>query len=86
MVNSRDNLLVTIGSRAAYMDIQGCIDLPIELPSGVDGEEEIAKACVEIVDKWDHEENFDLYIEEELIKRFAPRYDYEIQPVEEDSK
>ena len=72
--NLRDNLLVTIGIRAAYMDYKGYLDLP----PGVDGEEEIAKACVEIVDKWDHEENFDLYIEEELIKRFAPRYEYEI--------
>ncbi len=63
----RDNLLVTIGTRAAYMDDSDYIDLP----AGIDGESEIAKACVEIVDAWDQEESFDLYIEEELIKKFA---------------
>ena len=65
----RDNLLVTAGSRAAYMDSFNVI----ELPYGVDGEDEVASFIVKIVDEYieqDIDESFDVFIEERLIKRF----------------
>lgn len=72
-INIRDNLLVTAGTRAAYMDAFNVIDLP----SGVDGEDEIASEITNAVDKYleqDVDESFDIYIEEFLIGRFK-RYE-----------
>lgn len=70
--NIRDNLLVTIASRAAYMDISG----DITLPTGSYGEDKLTDFAVEIADKWiNHQEEcgdvFDLYIEEELVNKFG---------------
>lgn len=65
----RDNLLVTAGTRAAYMDAFNIIDLP----SGSDGEDEIASEIINAVDKYleqDVDESFDIYIEEFLMGRF----------------
>lgn len=67
----RENLLVTFGTRAAYMDSMG----KISLPSGVDGEDEIAAAAVDVVDRflsntaWDT--SFDEFIETALTERFG---------------
>ena len=66
----RDNLLVTIGSRAAYMDVAG----HIELPEGTHGEDELARFASKIADKYIEDEidvSFDEYIESALEKRFS---------------
>ena len=73
MENIRDNLLITAGSRAAYMDAYNVIYLPI----GTDGEDEIAMEITKAVDKYidqDIDESFDIYIEEFLMERFE-RYE-----------
>ena len=64
-MNLRDNLLVTMGTRAAYMDCQKIITLP----DGIEGENELAKFITEKVDKYidkyidkNIDESFDLYI------------------------
>ena len=66
----RDNLLVTIGSRAAYMDVRG----DIKLPEGSEGEDILSAFAVELAERWMKEEpdyfNFDEFIEAELEKRF----------------
>ena len=57
----RDNLLVAVGSRAAYMECSRTIDLP----AGSIGEDELAEFATEIVDKYINEEidiPFDAYI------------------------
>ena len=69
-MNIRDNLLVTIGSRAAYMDVRG----DIELPTGSRGEDILAAFAVKLTDQWMKEQpdlmSFDEFIETELEKRF----------------
>lgn len=69
-MNLRDNLLVTIGSRAAYMETHGDIKLPI----GSHGEDALAAFAVKLVEQWLNEEtdvmNFDEFIETALEKRF----------------
>lgn len=65
----RDNLLVTAGSKAAYMDAFHVIDLPY----GVDGEDEIAAVIVQLVDEYldnNIDESFDIFIEKALIKAY----------------
>lgn len=69
-VNLRDNLLVTAGARAAYMECSRVIDLP----SGVDGEEILAEFVTGVVDKYIDERinnPFDEYIENALKERFG---------------
>lgn len=69
-MDTRDNLLVTMGARAAYMECDGIINLP----AGIYGEQELAEFAVEKVDQYMDEnidESFDLYIERELDKRYA---------------
>lgn len=69
-MNIRDNLLVNMGARAAYMEC----DETIELPAGISGEQELAEFVVEKVDQYiagNIDESFDLYIERELEKRYA---------------
>lgn len=65
------NLLVTAGCRAGCMNAAGMI----ELPSGVDGEDELAKFCVKAVSEWmdSRDESFDLYIEQALAEEFPCR-------------
>lgn len=69
MTQLRDNLLVTAGSRAAYMDSFRVIDLPY----GVDGEDEIAAVITKLVDEYlenNIDESFDVFIEKALIKAY----------------
>ena len=65
----RDDLLVTAGARAARLE---CFDR-IELPPFVDGERELARFIAHIVDYWlvNERDNFDLYIEERLLKEYG---------------
>lgn len=69
----RDDLLVTAGARAAYMENLGCI----ELPSGVDGEAKLANFVSHIVDHFlnqdDRDVNYDEYIETALMKEYGPK-------------
>jgi hypothetical protein len=71
MRNSRrDDLMVTMGARAAYMECIG----NITLPKGVDGEYELSVFVAEKVDHYiDNEidEAFDIYIEEALEKKYG---------------
>ena len=69
----RDNLLVTMACRAAYMDNNGVICLP----SGSYGEDMIAEFVSEMVDRYielsssENDISFDGYIETSLITRFG---------------
>lgn len=66
----RDNLLVTMGMRAAYMHNRGII----ELPSGTIGEKIVADFISKAVDDYielDIEDPFDLYIEDALQYEFG---------------
>ena len=72
MLNSgvRDNMLVTVGARAAYMDDANVI----KLPSGLDGESELAIFAAKAVDCFlnvDLGISFDEYIERALVERFG---------------
>lgn len=74
MFSLRDNLLVTAGARAAYMDSKDCIDLP----GGVEGEDILAEFIVDMVDQYLYAnaiaigvEPFDIYIETALLDRFG---------------
>lgn len=65
----RDNLLVTMGTRAAYMNAMNAIDLPY----GNECEEILAEFVADTVDKYIEEamdESFDIYIESALMERF----------------
>ena len=66
----RDNLMVTMGARAAYMECKGLI----ELPSGVYGEANLAKFVADKVDHYidnDIDECFDFYVEAALIEEYG---------------
>lgn len=67
----RDNLLVTMGARAAYMHDRG----DIELPSGVEGERKIAEFVANTIDQYLQKQfvygNFDQYIETALMKEYG---------------
>lgn len=65
----RDNLLVTAGARAAYMDRNDTIDIP----DGLKGEDDLAIFIARAVDYYLANEcgNFDLYIEERLIRGYG---------------
>ena len=71
----RNNLLVTMGARAAYME---CLGL-IELPSGEKGEKELTDFVVETVDIFiaqsffTYDLNFDSFIEERLLNKYGPK-------------
>lgn len=68
--NIRDNLLVTMGARAAYME---CKKL-ITLPGGSVGEDILAEFVSYVVDAYrvdeDTDLSFDEYIETALLKQF----------------
>lgn len=67
---TRDDLMVTMGTRAGYMECAG----EILLPEGVNGEFAFSKFVAEKVDYYIDEEideSFDLYIEEELIRKYG---------------
>ena len=69
----RDNLLVTIGVRAGEMH---CLDY-INLPCGVNGEDDIGVFCAMVVDAWldnislADEMGFDEWIETNLSKQYG---------------
>lgn len=65
----RDHLLVVAGSRAAYMHDTDIIDIP----SGTEGELELSKFIARAVDEYlEYDKgNFDLWIEEALMKAFS---------------
>lgn len=65
----RDNLLVTAGTRAAYMHDKDIIEIPADLK----GEDELAQFITRVVDEYlagDHG-NFDIWIEQALIKAYG---------------
>ena len=66
----RENLLVTAGTRAAYMDASGII----VLPTGAEGEDRLAEFTIKTVDRYINEqidEPFDLYIESALRDEYG---------------
>lgn len=66
----RDNLLVTMGARAAYMECRGTI----HLPCGPMGEDCLAWFVAKTVDRYIDENldiPFDEYIEAALIEEFS---------------
>lgn len=69
----RDNLLVTMGARAAYMHDRG----DIKLPEGVEGEKELADFVVGTVATYlsytnlYSEVNFDEFIEKSLMGKYG---------------
>ena len=69
----RDNMLVTAGARAAYMDDANII----KLPSGLDGEDELAIFLSKVVDQYINyrrffdEPNFDEFIEKSLQEKYG---------------
>lgn len=66
----RDDLMVTMGARAAYMECAGAI----LLPDGVDGEFALSQFVAEKVDYYIDEEideGFDIYIETELARKYG---------------
>lgn len=76
MTSIRDNLLITAGSRAAYMDAFRAI----ELPYGVDGEDEIAEVIVKLVNEYlndNIDESFNVFIKRALLKRYRKEYRYD---------
>lgn len=63
--NLRDNLLITAGLRAAYMDARYDINLP--------GEDDLSRRVVELVDRYIEEKidiSFDEYIETFLLQTY----------------
>lgn len=69
----RDNLLVTAGMRAGYMDNHGDIDLCI---SSSEDENRVASYIAGVVDEYLtlKDVNFDEYIEKVLMKRYKGVY------------
>lgn len=66
----RDNLLVTIGCRAGHMECLGFISIP----SGVDGEDKLARFASRVVDRFIEDEfdmSFDEYIESALEDEYG---------------
>lgn len=67
----RESLLVTAGARAAYMDSMGYIDLP----QGVEGEQELSYYLIKVVGSYISQEeyrdvSYDDYIETALTKAY----------------
>lgn len=66
----RDDLLVTAGSRVAWMSVSNMV----ALPTGVDGEREIAITIANAVDEYINngiDESYDLFIEEAIEKEYG---------------
>ena len=65
----RDNLLVTAGARAAYMNYSDKIDIP----EGIEEEFKLAEFLTKVVDKYIRLDgvNFDLYLETKLIEKYG---------------
>lgn len=70
--NLRDDLLVTAGARAAYMECSNSI----KLPEGVEGERWFSSFIANMVDLYlcnKDNTNFDEYIESVLLKRYGTK-------------
>lgn len=65
----RDNLLITAGTRAAYMN---CSD-KIDIPEGIEEEFKLAEFLTKVVDEYIRLDgvNFDLYLETKLIEKYG---------------
>lgn len=65
----RDNLLITAGTRAAYMN---CSD-KIDIPEGIEEEFKLAEFLTKVVDEYIRLDgvNFDLYLETKLIEKYS---------------
>ena len=65
----RDNLLVTAGARAAYMNYSDKIDIQ----EGVEEEFKLAEFLTKVVDEYIRLDgvNFDLYLETKLIEKYG---------------
>ena len=65
----RDNLLVTAGARAAYMNYRD----KIYIPEGIEEEFKLAEFLTKIVDYYLRADcgNFDLYLETKLIEKYG---------------
>lgn len=66
----RDDLLVTAGSRVAYMDVSNTI----VLPEGTDGEREISLVVSKAVDNYidnNVDESYDIFIEDVINKEYG---------------
>ena len=65
----RDNLLVTAGARAAYMNYNDKIDIP----EGIEEEFKLSEFLTKVVDDYlrFERENFDLYLETKLIEKYG---------------
>ena len=65
----RDNLLITAGTRAAYMS---CSD-KIDIPEGIEDEFKLAEFLTKVVDEYIRLDgvNFDLYLETKLIEKYG---------------
>ena len=65
----RDNLLITAGTRAAYMN---CSD-KIDIPEGIEEEFKLAEFLTEVIDDYLRFDrgNFDLYLETKLTEKYG---------------
>ena len=65
----RDNLLVTAGARAAYMNYSG----KINIPDGIEEEFKLAEFLTKVIDYYLSLDcgNFDLYLEAKLIEKYG---------------
>ena len=65
----RDNLLVTAGARAAYMNYSDKIDIP----DGIEEEFKLTEFLTKVVDDYLRRDcgNFDLYLETKLIEKYG---------------
>lgn len=66
---TRDKLLITAGTRAAYMNYSGKIDIP----DGFEEECKLAEFLTKVVDDYIELDwgNFDLYLEAKLIEQYG---------------
>lgn len=65
----RDNLLVTAGARAAYINCSNKIDIP----DGIEGEFKLSEFLTKVVDDYIRLDcgNFDLYLETKLTEKYG---------------
>ena len=71
--NIRDNLLITAGARAAYMDDADIIDIP----GGLEGEDQLATFITRVVNEYLDGDfgSFDIWIETALKQAYGKKGD-----------
>ena len=77
-ISVRDNLLITAGSRAGFMNAAGFIDIP----PGIDAEDELAEYILDIVHEYasaDQPESFDEFIERKILIKYGDGKESECQ-------